>query len=175
MFCNTCGNQIPDGASFCVQCGTPVNSNPTPVVPITYGNQAVQPHPQNQQWPNQGMPMNQGWPMNQGMPMNQGTPMGYGMPMNQGTPMGQWNQPTYVGPIYASPPKNRVIYIILGLFLGGMGVHNFYAGYNSKGITQLLVWLLGFATFGLTWIFLFIWILVELCTVTSDAHGVPFS
>lgn len=28
-------------------------------------------------------------------------------------------------------PKSRLAYILMGLFLGGLGVHNFYAGYNG--------------------------------------------
>lgn len=39
--------------------------------------------------------------------------------------------------------KSKVVAGLLGIFLGGFGIHNFYLGYNSKGITQLLICILG--------------------------------
>ena len=69
--------------------------------------------------------------------------------------------------------KSRVAFILLGFFLGGFGIHNFYAGYVGKGIAQLLITLLG-AWLIVPWIAVGIWILVELCTVKQDARGVPF-
>ncbi len=35
--------------------------------------------------------------------------------------------------------KSRIAYVLLGLFLGNLGIHNFYAGYTNKGIIQLLL------------------------------------
>lgn len=74
--------------------------------------------------------------------------------------------------MFASPPKTRLAYILLGLFLGGLGVHNFYAGYSGKGVAQLLLTLFLWWTFvvpiGVT-----IWIIVEVCTVDRDAYGNP--
>ena len=69
--------------------------------------------------------------------------------------------------------KDRLTYILLGLFLGGLGIHNFYAGESSKGVIKLLLTLL------LGWlivpIFIVgIWALIEICTVKADANGVPF-
>lgn len=32
--------------------------------------------------------------------------------------------------------KNRTSYILLGVFLGLLGIHNLYAGYNSKAVAQ---------------------------------------
>jgi TM2 domain-containing membrane protein YozV len=31
------------------------------------------------------------------------------------------------------------VFIVLGLFLGCLGIHNFYAGYSAKGAVQLAV------------------------------------
>lgn len=69
-------------------------------------------------------------------------------------------------------PKSRLAYILLGLFLGGLGVHNFYAGYNGKGIAQLLMSIL---SFGVLMPVVWIWNIVEIITVTKDVQGVPFS
>lgn len=35
--------------------------------------------------------------------------------------------------------KNKVVAGLLGIFLGGFGVHNFYLGYTGKAIVQLLI------------------------------------
>lgn len=71
-----------------------------------------------------------------------------------------------------TPSKPRIAYILLGLFLGGFGVHNFYAGYTGKAVAQLLISLL--SLFMLSWIST-IWAIVEICTVTKDASGKDFS
>src|SRR5262249_19190945 len=39
-------------------------------------------------------------------------------------------------------PKTRVLFVLLGIFLGALGVHNFYAGYIKKGAIQLCLTLL---------------------------------
>jgi TM2 domain-containing membrane protein YozV len=67
--------------------------------------------------------------------------------------------------------KDRVAYVLLAIFLGGLGIHNFFAGYNSRGITQLLITIL---TCGIGGIVTSIWAIIEACTVTQDAQGVPF-
>lgn len=66
--------------------------------------------------------------------------------------------------------KSRLAYILLGIFLGCWGIHNFYAGYNNKAIIQLLISIVscGF----LTWVS-FIWAIVDIVTITTDANGVP--
>ncbi len=68
-------------------------------------------------------------------------------------------------------PKSRLAYILLAVFLGALGIHNFYAGYTGKGIAQLLLTLL---SAGLLGFIVFIWVIVEICTVTEDANGVSF-
>jgi len=75
-------------------------------------------------------------------------------------------------PVHADS-QSRVVYVLLGLFLGGFGIHNFYAGYGGRGITQLLLWVFGWSVF-VTWVILGLWILVELFTVERGANGVPF-
>ena len=69
--------------------------------------------------------------------------------------------------------KSRMAYVLLGLFLGWFGIHNFYAGYTGKAVAQLLItlfigWLL------LPLLALSVWILIEICTVTQDAQGIRF-
>lgn len=42
-------------------------------------------------------------------------------------------------PVVVEPVKSRGVFIILGLLLGCLGIHNFYAGYNVKGAVQLII------------------------------------
>lgn len=68
------------------------------------------------------------------------------------------------------PAKSRGIYIVLGLFFGLLGVHNFYAGYFGRGIAQFLtVVILGWFTIG--FVIVLLWNLAEFFMVTHDAAG----
>lgn len=68
--------------------------------------------------------------------------------------------------------KERIAYILLGIFLGAFGAHNFYAGYNGKAIAQLLITIL---SFGILSIVSFIWAIIEVITVTVDSTGKPMT
>ena len=70
--------------------------------------------------------------------------------------------------------KTRVVYVLLGFFLGGFGIHNFYAGRTGVAVAQLLV------TLCTAWLiftipFIWIWVIVELFTVTKDGAGKQFA
>ncbi len=70
--------------------------------------------------------------------------------------------------------KSRGIYVILGLFCGLLGVHNFYAGRLGIGVAQLLLTIiLGWVVVGL--VITAVWVLIELFTVTKDGAGDPFA
>ena len=79
-------------------------------------------------------------------------------------------QPLMVQPVMMASSKSRVAYILLGLFLGGLGIHNFYAGYGGKGAAQLLLTLFLWWTIVVP-IAVTIWVLIEVCTVDRDAFG----
>lgn len=66
--------------------------------------------------------------------------------------------------------KDRIAYVLLAVLLG-IGIHNFYAGYKKNGLIQLLV---SICTCFIFWPVMWIWSVVEACTVTQDANGVPF-
>lgn len=40
-------------------------------------------------------------------------------------------------------PKSKLVAGLLGVFLGGLGIHNFYLGYTNRGVTQLLLTTVG--------------------------------
>ncbi len=50
----------------------------------------------------------------------------------------QYHNPN-VAPIDKHPDKSYVIYGLLGVFFGGIGIHNFYAGQTKKGIIKVLM------------------------------------
>ncbi len=90
---------------------------------------------------------------------------------NQGynNPYGQ--QPPYGQPPYGQQ-KSKIAAGLLGIFLGGFGVHNFYLGFTTRAIIQIVVSLV---TCGIgSW-----WGVIEgiliLCGryTTVDANGVP--
>ncbi len=72
---------------------------------------------------------------------------------------------------YNAAAKDRVAYVLLAVFLGNIGIHNFYAGYTSRAVTQLLICLL---TCGIGGIATWIWAIIEAITVEQDAAGVRF-
>lgn len=70
--------------------------------------------------------------------------------------------------------KSRGVYIILGIFFGLLGIHNFYAGRYRQGITQILVTLL-IGWLILPEIIVVVWIIGELITIKIDGKGIPMS
>ena len=69
--------------------------------------------------------------------------------------------------------KKRSTYVILALFLGWLGMHNFYAERKALGIIQLMIFIL------LGWLYIpiilvYIWAITEIFTVKKDGKGVPF-
>ena len=71
-------------------------------------------------------------------------------------------------------PRSRLAYILLAIFLGGFGIHNFYAGYTKKAVIQLLLTiLLGWTV--IVPVAVFVWIILDIINVTADANGVPMS
>lgn len=77
----------------------------------------------------------------------------------------------------STPEKSsctRLAYILLALFLGTFGIHNFYAGRTKSGLIQIFtVILIGWLLVPLFAIW--IWNLIEICTVTTDGKGLEFS
>lgn len=71
-------------------------------------------------------------------------------------------------------PKSRLAYILLAIFLGGFGVHNFYAGYTQKAVIQLLLTLLLGWT-GIVALVVLVWIIIDIIKVTADSNGVPMT
>jgi TM2 domain-containing membrane protein YozV len=72
--------------------------------------------------------------------------------------------------VFVQARKSRGVFIVLGLFFGCLGIHNFYAGYYAKGALQVAITVvLGWLIIGL--VITGIWALIEIITVTADADG----
>ena len=76
--------------------------------------------------------------------------------------------------------KSRLAYVLLGLCLGWLGIHNFYIGRAGQGVAQLVLLIfsiilssivIGFVGYPI----LAIWILVNICSIDTDADGRPLS
>lgn len=65
--------------------------------------------------------------------------------------------------------KSKLVAGLLGIFLGGLGIHNFYLGYTGKAIAQIVLSCFGIGA---------VWGLIEgiliLCgKINKDAKGIP--
>jgi TM2 domain-containing membrane protein YozV len=83
--------------------------------------------------------------------------------------------PSAVAPQYARSHKSRTTYIVLGIFLGAFGIHNFYAGYVGRGVAQLVLTVIALLTLGYLAIAPWIWAIIEICIVKEDSTGLNFS
>ncbi len=68
--------------------------------------------------------------------------------------------------------RNRWVAGLLGIFLGGLGVHRFYLGFTGIGILQIVV---TFVTLGIGAIWGFIEGILCLCGAMQDVDGLPLS
>ena len=64
------------------------------------------------------------------------------------------------------PTVPRLAYILLAVFVGTFGVHNFLAGYTARGVIQLILTITVVAS-----PIVFVWAIIEACTVCQDAYG----
>ena len=90
----------------------------------------------------------------------------YGQPQYAQQPIGGMvNQ--YQPQMIQSGGKSRMAAGILGLLLGGLGIHNFYLGYTGKAVAQLLITVL---SFGLLAFIPAIWGLIEGIMILTDKN-----
>ena len=145
MKCEYCDMAVPVSATTCPWCGAPLQASEpqTPVAP---------------QRPVRRRPQLSSYVQPQAMPPPSPYAQPYAMPY---------------APAYIATPKSRAVYIILALFFGLLGIHNFYARRSGAGVAQLLL------TLFLGWLIIpilvvVIWVIIEMICVTRDGLGVPF-
>lgn len=118
-------------------------------------------------------------------PQGYGAPQpaaGYGQQPGYGQAYQQPNayaQPQYTAAPYAAAPvgqssKSKLAAGLLGIFLGGLGVHNFYLGNTGKAVAQLLLTLVGWILLGLGPIAAAIWGFVEGIIILCSKPGSPW-
>lgn len=66
--------------------------------------------------------------------------------------------------------RRRWVYVLLGLFLGALGIHNFYAGRYKKGFSQLLGTLCT-VLIPISVVAMWFWALSDIFTITTDGKG----
>ena len=89
----------------------------------------------------------------------------------------QMQQQPMPAPVYGYPqPKSKITAGLLGIFLGGLGIHRFYLGHTKIGVIQLLLTVfMGLFTFGLVGLWGFvegIMIIAGSASFRTDARGV---
>jgi hypothetical protein len=86
----------------------------------------------------------------------------------------------------APSQKSRVVYILLRLFFGGLGIHNFYAD-QSWGVAHIMLSVGFFSAIAASskapdaiivavcvGAVQTIWVLCEICSFEKDGKGIPF-
>lgn len=139
-------------------------------------NQSPMPAPQggNYQWNNNGQPQGQPFP-------GQPAPGNYQQhPPFPGQPVPGMASPMPNPALQQYPDqKSKLAAGLLGIFLGGLGVHNFYLGNTGKAVAQLLISLL---SLGFLAAVSGIWGLIEGILILTakpgsswavDARGIP--
>jgi len=71
-------------------------------------------------------------------------------------------------------PKSKLLAAILALLFGSMGIHDFYLGYNKKGVTHLLMFVFFLGTVSWLWA---LWEALMIFTgrIATDANGKPLT
>lgn len=69
-------------------------------------------------------------------------------------------------------PKSKLVAGLLGIFIGSLGIHNFYLGYTKRAIIQIVATIVTCGIAGIWGFVEGIMILMDKY-VTVDANGVP--
>lgn len=149
MFCKNCGSPMVSGSNYCNNCGVPAGNG-------------------RNFCPNCGRPVSV---VARDCPHcgNHFENQGFAPPPPPGF------YPYSMGMEY----RSRMVAALLAIFLGTLGIHNFYLGYTSKAITQLLLSTVGgIVTCGLSVVAVEIWSIIEAVMLFSgsiylDGRGYP--
>ena len=116
---------------------------------------------------------------------------GYGVPGPDANAQGAYGadaygQPGYEQAAYAAgqqaygqpvvgAPKQWIVAVLLAFFLGTLGIHNFYLGYTTKGIIQLVltITVIGIFVSGPWALIDFIMLIMRSGSYATDAQGQP--
>ena len=94
----------------------------------------------------------------------------------QQQPYQQYPQQPYQQPYSDPNAKSRIVAGLLGIFLGGLGMHRFYLGYTKIGVIQIIASVLTFGAAGI-WGFVegILYLVSKEGTYSVDAEGRPLA
>lgn len=145
MYCSKCGAEIPGSSAFCSKCGTPTSGERTATEPTKRfcGKCGTEIRSGNAFCSKCGAQVSLGG--------------------NESDVLQPGNSATAV--------KSKLAAGLLGIFLGGWGIHRFYLGFTGIGVVQIIV---TFITFGVGGFWGFIeGILILTGSFNKDARGRP--
>ena len=171
MYCRQCGKPVNDNQEFCDECMAKSNNQTvyqTTAQETVSANQNTDANTQNVNTNN-----NQNTNANNNQTNYNQNPQ-YNV-NNQGQYNQYNNQAQYNNVEFNPNAKSKIAAGLLGIFLGALGIHNFYLGFTGKAVAQLLISILSCGT--LSWASA-IWGLIEgilLLTgsMNVDADGNP--
>lgn len=156
MYCKNCGKEYTNGMVSCPNCGTPSGAG-------------------SQFCPSCGIQT----PPNTNVCTRCGTQLRQGQ-YQQGQNVNINVTPGPIPPVYDPlMQKSKVAAGLLGIFLGALGVHNFYLGYTTKAVVQIILSIVGgLFTCGIATVAVEIWGLVEgililTGSINVDGRGIP--
>ena len=99
---------------------------------------------------------------------------GYGVPGPDANAQGAYGADAYGQPVVGAP-KQWIVAVLLAFFLGTLGIHNFYLGYTTKGIIQLVltITVIGIFVSGPWALIDFIMLIMRSGSYATDAQGQP--
>jgi TM2 domain-containing membrane protein YozV len=163
MYCRNCGKEVGPQAVVCVNCGV------TPMNGVKFCNNCggeTDPHAE--------------FCTKCGVRL---AAQNAGYVPGSTTPTPGYAGPAYVNPANADPnAKSKMVAGLLGIFLGWLGIHRFYLGYQNIAIAQLIVGVVGLIlspfTCGLIVLGASIWGLVDgvmilTGSINKDGQGRP--
>ena len=177
MYCKQCGKPTNNNQDLCDECLAKQNANNPQDQPVvttaqeTNSTSNEQNNNQNNNYTTSNYNQNQQNNYNQQYNNNGYNQQGYNQQYNNNG-QNNYNQ-QYNNTGYNGQPKSKIAAGILGILLGGLGVHNFYLGYTGKALAQLLLTVL---TCGLLSPIIGIWGLIEgililTGSINEDADG----
>lgn len=144
MKCEYCNNEVPAGKTKCPACGAPAPAQPEQPQP------AAQPAPGGQGYYQGQAPVIQVF----------------------ASPAAAPGAAPAAAPAAPASAKSRTVFILLAVFLGSLGIHNFYIGRTLIGVVQLLITLISFGALSMvSWI----WAIIECIIIKQDSKGALLS
>ncbi len=158
--CPECGREVSDKASSCPNCGAPINTSANKKYCQHCGEQidknCVICPKCGKQVANLAQPPQQGAAP---VVINNNASSSSSSSANNNVPASG----AYYPP--GKKPVNKLVYCLLALFVGGFGIHKFYAGKVGMGILYII-----FCWTGIPAVIAFIEFIIGLCK-TADPYG----